>query len=90
VKFPRWLPIPTAIEFKLKPPEQVDLTEQYQRLVRAIEQFENHQDSLPPHPVLGKLSPQQWQRFHLRHCEHHLSFVRFQRVTAEEQSQRSK
>jgi hypothetical protein len=27
------------------------------------------------HPLLGPLSPAQWNLFHLRHCESHLSFV---------------
>ncbi|MBX9787841.1 MAG: DUF1569 domain-containing protein [Pirellulales bacterium] len=27
-----------------------------------------------PHPVIGRLSVDQWNRFHLRHAELHLSF----------------
>lgn len=76
VRFPKWLPIPAAIEFKLKPPEHVDLQEQFDRLTTAIDQFDQHQGPFPPHPVLGRLTAVQWTGFHLRHCEHHLSFVR--------------
>ena len=28
-----------------------------------------------PHPLIGKLTPAQWDKFHLRHCENHLGFV---------------
>jgi hypothetical protein len=28
-----------------------------------------------PSPLLGKLTPAQWEQFQLRHCEHHLSFI---------------
>jgi hypothetical protein len=27
------------------------------------------------HPLIGRLSPAQWDKFHLRHAEHHLSFL---------------
>jgi hypothetical protein len=27
------------------------------------------------HPLLGRLSPSQWERFHCLHCAHHLSFA---------------
>ena len=30
----------------------------------------------PPHPVLGAFTKEEWTGFHLRHSEHHLSFVR--------------
>jgi hypothetical protein len=28
-----------------------------------------------PHPVFGKMNPSQWDQFHLRHGEMHLSFI---------------
>lgn len=75
IRFPPCLPIPSAVEFKLKPPTDLDLQEQYKRLLRAIERFELHSGPFPSHPVLGSLTASEWLGFHLRHCEHHLSFI---------------
>ena len=75
IRFPPWLPIPAAIAFKLQPPAEVDIVQQHQRLVRAIECFAQHEGDLPAHPVLGKLSRKEWTGFHLRHCKHHLGFI---------------
>ncbi len=75
VRFPLWLPIPASIRFKLEPSPNAEFAEQYSRLLDAIVQFEMHTGAMPPHPVLGKLTPTEWLGFHLRHCEHHLSFI---------------
>ncbi|MCA9135463.1 MAG: DUF1569 domain-containing protein, partial [Planctomycetales bacterium] len=40
-----------------------------------IHRFEMHVDEHLPHPVLGTLTRSEWTGFHLRHCEHHLSFI---------------
>ncbi len=76
IRFPPWLPIPGAIAFKLQPPPHPELMEQYQRLQNAIDRFDRHIGHLQPHPVLGPFSRSEWLGFHLRHCEHHLSFIR--------------
>ena len=78
-KFPPWLPIPAAIRYKLEPPIDVDVVEQYNRLLLAIERFDSHEGEYPPHPVLGPLSKQEWVGFHLRHCQHHLAFIQTER-----------
>jgi hypothetical protein len=75
IKFPPCLPIPHAIAKKLSPPADVDCEEQYKRLIHAVERFDKYDGPLPPHPVLGPLSRQQWIGFHLRHSQHHLSFI---------------
>lgn len=76
IRFPPRLPIPAAIESKLKPPLNLGIMDQYWRLLRAIENFEQHTGEMPPHPVLGSLSRSEWTGFHLRHSEHHLSFIK--------------
>lgn len=73
--FPPWLPIPKAISYKLAPPANVDCAEQYERLLRALDRFQLHEGMLAPHPVLGPLTRSEWIGFHLRHAQHHLSFV---------------
>jgi len=75
IKFPPWLPIPSAIRHKLEPPADVGSSNQYERLLLAIDRFESHEGEYPPHPVLGSLSRQEWVGFHLRHCQHHLAFI---------------
>lgn len=75
-RFPKWLPIPRAIEYKLKPSEDLGFEEQKSRLLKAIDAFEVYTDDHPPHPVLGSLTHDQWVGFQLRHCEHHLSFIK--------------
>jgi hypothetical protein len=75
VRFPPCLPIPKAIAFKLSPPQDADQSEQYQRLVNAIDRFSNFEGTLSPHPVLGPLNRDEWIGFHLRHAQHHLSFI---------------
>ncbi len=75
-RFPPWLPIPAAIRRKLNPPETADFHEQKERLLAAIETFQQFHRDHPPHPVLGRLTRDEWIGFHLRHCEHHLSFIK--------------
>lgn len=76
VRFPPWLPIPGAIRFKLDPPRTAVCSEQLSRLLAAIALFEQHPGPFPPHPVLGSFTKEEWIGFHLRHSEHHLSFVK--------------
>ena len=75
VKFPQRIPIPSAIRHKLEPPVDADASEQYKRLLQAIDQFTNHEGEYPSHPVLGSLTRDEWIGFHLRHCRHHLNFI---------------
>jgi len=74
-RFPPWFPIPTAIRYSLGPPESCDFSAQKERFIQAIETFRRHTETHPPHPVLGHFTHDQWIGFHLRHCEHHLSFI---------------
>jgi len=64
-----------AFEGSLEGSDSCDFSAQKKRLVQAIEAFRQHTQPHPPHPVLGQLTHDQWIGFHLRHCEHHLSFI---------------
>ncbi len=75
VRFPPCLPIPNAIRFKLDPPTHADFDLEKSRLLGSIERFVEFSGQHPPHPVLGSLTRDEWIGFHLRHCQHHLSFV---------------
>lgn len=74
-RMPPLVPIPAAIRFKLEPSDDADFIEQKERLFTAIEAFRSFDGELSPHPVIGKLTRDEWTGFHLRHCERHLSFI---------------
>ena len=75
-RFPPWLPIPATAKHKLAPPEDVDFQQQKDRLLQVIDLFQQFQQNHPAHPVLGSLTHDEWTGFHLRHCSHHLSFIK--------------
>lgn len=75
-RFPPWLPIPAAIKHRLEPAVDVLFEEQKSRLLESMHAFRSHGSEHPPHPVLGRLTRDEWIGFHLRHAAHHLSFIR--------------
>ena len=75
IRFPPFIPIPSSIRHKLEPPVDAVASQQYKRLLQAIEKFDSHDGDFPPHPVLGSLSRKEWIAFHIRHCQHHLAFI---------------
>jgi Protein of unknown function (DUF1569) len=52
----------------------VSVEEGIQNLRRAIERLKT-EPKRAPNPVLGELTRQEWDQFHCRHCELHLSFL---------------
>lgn len=56
----------------IEPPDIAD-REGVELLLRAIDRFKVEKPCQLS-PVLGKLDPQQWEQFHCRHAELHLSF----------------
>ena len=57
------------------PSPGLDAATQAENLRTEIERFGVFTGRLDEHPLLGHLSPSQWERFHFLHCAHHLSFV---------------
>jgi hypothetical protein len=57
------------------PSPGLDADTQAENFRTAIERFGAFTGRLDEHPLLGHLSPSQWERFHRLHCAHHLSFV---------------
>jgi hypothetical protein len=72
---PKGVAIPAAVREQVNPPPNVDEAQQLARLQRAIDALEAATGDLPPHPVFGPLTRDEWRRFHLRHCELHLGHV---------------
>lgn len=75
VRFPPFVPIPDSVRSLLEPPEDADFATQKLRLLTTIDRFRDFDGELPPHPVLGPLTRDEWIGFHLRHCQRHLSFI---------------
>jgi hypothetical protein len=54
--------------------DEADLNEAVERFDSAVIRLSKETNRFA-HPLLGGLSPAQWDKFHLRHAEHHLSFL---------------
>jgi Protein of unknown function (DUF1569) len=65
--------IPTSPQ--LVPVEGLDEREEAEGLRRAIAHYEASPGPVVPHPLLGFLTREEWDRFHCIHCAHHLSFA---------------
>jgi hypothetical protein len=71
-QFPENVQAPLPI---LVPRADLDSVEQAGLLRAAISRFSACARALPPHPRLGPLSREEWNRFHCMHCAHHLGFA---------------
>jgi len=71
--FPAGFKLPRRAEAKLVPQEELSYEEGMQRLQTGIQRLGETSERVA-HPVIGKLSVAQWNEFHLRHAELHLSF----------------
>ncbi len=70
-RFPAGLPTPAGVA----PAADVDEGAAIHHLLEALERFTRFDGPLAPHPAFGRLSRRQWERLHLIHCAHHLSFL---------------
>ncbi len=70
---PTGVKLPATAEAVLyRPPQNIDAA--LAALEQSIARL-NSTTSRVPHPVLGKMTPAEWDLFHLRHGELHLSFI---------------
>ena len=58
-----------------RPAVTLDASAAVAELRNAIERFGSSQSDCKPHPFLGLMSRQTWERFHCIHSAHHLSFA---------------
>jgi hypothetical protein len=70
-RMPNGVKIPKEFE----PRPELDARAEAEALRAAIRIFGSHYGSLAEHPLLGRLSHEEWKRFHTIHSAHHLSFV---------------
>ncbi len=66
--------LPDAMAEKLVPDADITVEKGLADFRSAVERLGNEPKRVP-NAVLGRLTRQEWDRFHLRHAEMHLSFV---------------
>lgn len=57
------------------PPAGLDDNEQVRLFEVCVRDFENHAEPLHPHPGFGRMTNEEFNRFHAAHAAHHLSFL---------------
>jgi hypothetical protein len=57
------------------PPADLDDRTEVRRLEACVGEFEKHADPLQPHPGFGRMTHEEFDRFHAAHAAHHLSFL---------------
>lgn len=71
-RFPEGIEAPTPL---LIPAPDVDVDTAAGRLREAIAGWDSADGPFPPHPRLGVMSREEWDRFQCMHCAHHLGFA---------------
>jgi hypothetical protein len=69
------IPSGVTVDEKLTPPSGCDVETSLRELDAAIARYQAHRGGLKPHPIFGRLNRADWDRLHLFHCAHHLSFL---------------
>ena len=72
--FPAGFRLPRAAEARLVAQPDVDYDAAMTALEQAVERLKR-EPQRGNHPVAGKLTREEWDQFHLRHAEMHLSFL---------------
>ena len=71
---PTGVKLPASARAKAVPEPDLSINDAVDQLTRAIERT-RHETMAGKHPVFGKLSHEQWIKFHCRHAELHFSFL---------------
>ncbi len=59
----------------MQPGPDLDAATEARALRAAIDRFASAEGDFATHPRLGPLTKDQWARFHVLHCAHHLGFA---------------
>lgn len=59
----------------LQPDEWSDDSAAMPQLEDAIARIQSPNATFQPSPLFGKLTPDEWRKVHLWHCQHHLEFL---------------
>ena len=69
------IPANYTVDPNIEPTSEVDLTRGVEELRRAVERYRAHEGVLYAHPLFGRMPRVDWDRLHLFHSAHHLSYV---------------
>jgi hypothetical protein len=72
---PSGFKLPAEVENRVVPAAGGDVNVALDRLRRAAARLQSDSPRCP-HPLFGPMPPDEWNRWHLRHAEMHLSFVK--------------
>ena len=70
-----WIPAGVQVPEIYLPPLGLDAGHEAEALRLSIGRFGASAAPLDEHPLLGRMTLVEWERFHCLHCAHHLSFV---------------
>ncbi len=70
-----WIPEGVSVPAVFLPGSDFDSPRQAESLRVEIDRFRTWPGPFDEHPLLGRMTCTQWERFHCIHCAHHLSFV---------------
>jgi hypothetical protein len=70
-RLPAWLKLPA----KFAPKPGLDARAEAEALRASLQFYAAHQGPLAIHPLMGRLTREQWTRLHGIHCAHHLGFL---------------
>lgn len=70
-----WIPEGVRVPKIYLPRPGLDAGSEAAALRATIERLEGYAGGFDEHPLLGRLSGADWNRFHCLHCAHHLSFA---------------
>jgi len=69
---PRGVPLPHGSLGNEDPrPEQTAVS----HCIATLRELRDHDGDFYPHPIVGRMTPKQWCRYHLVHAAHHLSLL---------------
>ena len=71
---PAGVKLPASARAKAVPEPDLPVSDAVEQLAKAIERT-RHETMSGIHPVFGRLSHEQWAKFHCRHAEHHFSYL---------------
>jgi len=74
-RMPSGLPAPKRLRVTDAAAGPQDETRALQQFVTVVERFQHYAGEPAPSPVLGKLTHDEWRRFHVIHAMHHMSFL---------------
>jgi len=60
---------------RIRPKPGLDARDEAGKLRSALALFASNTGPMAVHPIFGRIAPEDWERLHLIHCAHHLSFA---------------